>query len=390
MRTGVRTLIAMVLLAATTGPAVGQAATTVTEDGLLSGMATEAVAPGVVRVANDGYRDISVPDAGSPNSWIRIGPDDDIWVFGERSALQLGEAAEYTWDDHIPWAYEFAPDGTLWGLAFESVVSSLDGESWTERARLDERASANALAVAPDGAAWVVANDFSECPADSAGPYCTRTVLLRIDESGMSTVDGWREILDGRLAGHVPVVGPDGDVWLLAASGGSAGGSMTVDRLLRYDGTDWRSLDAPEGMSADAMGASCGIADDGTLWTAMASTGNDWHGPNDGLARLDESGWTVFAEADGVPRWGGQFWFATDYLRVAPDGSAWVNAVVGEMGCDGVARFDGETWTPFLAGHCVDDFAIASDGSVWVLASATHSDPVHLYAIAPGATTGME
>jgi hypothetical protein len=81
-----------------------------------------------------------------------------------------------------------------------------------------------------------------------------------------------------------------------------------------------------------------------------------------------------------------------DTVWVAPDGSAWVNASVpdiradGTLGCDGLARFDGESWQPFLTGHCIADLDFAPDGSAWVAARDPQRFQVHTYVITPGAT----
>ena len=140
---------------------------------------------------------------------------------------------------------------------------------------------------------------------------------------------------------------------------------------------------------------SAGVSSEGTLWAA-----GDGLAPHLSLARLDEEGWTVFTEADGVKPWGGQrAWWGTkmDTLWAAPDGSVWVNASVpviradGSLGCDGLARFDGETWQSFFSGSCISDLDFAPDGSVWVVAQERQggeSRTVHTYVITPGAVTG--
>ncbi len=203
-------------------------------------------------------------------------------------------------------------------------------------------------------------------------------MLIRVDETGTSTARGWEEVYAGHLSGHKPVVSPDGDIWL--AGVGDEPFSYSVEAFLRYDGSGWHVVEVPDGLSTADMGSdSFDFGPDGTLWAAVASPDADLHNRNDGLARLDESGWTVFSAADGVRPWGREFWFATDYLRVAPDDAVWVNTAE----CDGIASFDGTTWTPYLRGHCVDDFDITPDDAVWVLASAEDDDPVHAYVITP-------
>jgi hypothetical protein len=86
------------------------------------------------------------------------------------------------------------------------------------------------------------------------------------------------------------------------------------------------------------------------------------------LARLDEEGWTTFTAADGVGTWGGQKsdWnVPCDMLRIAPDGGVWVNATIaGTRAGDGLARFDGDAWQPFLFGSCISMAATGKQGSL--------------------------
>ena len=94
--------------------------------------------------------------------------------------------------------------------------------------------------------------------------------------------------------------------------------------------------------------------------------------------------------------------------HVAADGSLWVPSRLGEIGIvlelvignrivcgdgiDGVARFDGETWSRFLQGRCVEGMDIAPDGSVWLLAKESDASfPVaHVYVITPEAVAASK
>lgn len=58
--------------------------------------------------------------------------------------------------------------------------------------------------------------------------------------------------------------------------------------------------------------------------------------------------------------------------------------------CDGLARFDGESWDPFLAGRCIWDLDLAPDGSVWVVASAPgFASEIDTYVITPEAVAAQ-
>jgi hypothetical protein len=80
------------------------------------------------------------------------------------------------------------------------------------------------------------------------------------------------------------------------------------------------------------------------------------------------------------------------HLDVAPDGSVWLPTF------DGLARFDGQSWTWYLRGNFIEDVGIASDGTVWVQANNA-VDPrledgqdasIHTYVITPEAVAVTE
>ena len=130
--------------------------------------------------------------------------------------------------------------------------------------------------------------------------------------------------------------------------------------------------------------------------------------PYQHLARYDGSTWTIFGAAEGVRPWGGHrvgvYGMPIDMLRVAPDGSAWVNVADPDAGpesleCGGLGRFDGTTWASYLPGTCVVDYGFTPDGSAWVAAVYEDSIPetfqapdrvVDTYVITPEAVAAAE
>ena len=82
---------------------------------------------------------------------------------------------------------------------------------------------------------------------------------------------------------------------------------------------------------------------------------------------------------------------------VASDGSVWLRIMhLGEPTvpdwksgdlCDGLARFDGATWSTYLPDTCIIDIAPGPDGSVWVSAAPAGQGGTHpgnpLYIIRP-------
>jgi hypothetical protein len=367
--------------------------TPITTDALLSGMVTEEVEPGVYRVVDDGVRDLSDLEAFGVNS-LAIAPDGVVWVYSEHTGLFHLAGAEAQKAASPLGSMVVAADGSVW-LTDDGTerIRSFDGATWAEygSGAQDGREWLD-LSTGPDGTVWAVALDTG-CSTDPTLCY----VPVRIDADGAITdVPVGDDILDQPLWVDDLAVAPDGDVWMtvLAEPGG-----WDVATLLRYDGTAWEAVAPPEGtLSQQAFGhagQALGFAPDGTLWIGTSDTPDG----NTGLARLDDSGWTVFSAEDGVRPWGTWWgvWVYIANLQVAPDGSVWVNAASENSvdgGCGGIARFDGVTWTTYLAGTCVHDLGIAPDGAVWVEASVDTTSggpgPVGLFVITPEASLTTE
>ena len=100
--------------------AVTESPSPMTTDELLSGMVTEEVEPGVLRVVNDGVRDLSYPDSGYPGPWVDITPDGSVWLSGADGAMyRLGDEATFEAPRTTSWSpyLDVAPDGSLWAIA---------------------------------------------------------------------------------------------------------------------------------------------------------------------------------------------------------------------------------------------------------------------------------
>jgi hypothetical protein len=163
-------------------------------------------------------------------------------------------------------------------------------------------------------------------------------------------------------------VGVDGTFW--GIRDGHYGDPIGDDLLIRFDGTEWMTFEPPDWVPTDLM--EWRLVED--EWVSV--TRADWRAAaNEGEAGnelLLPNSLTSFRAYS----WGG--------FSVAPDGSLWVPARLGvrgafnpwgdraqsvcDHGIDGVVRFDGETWSRFLQGYCIQSMDIAADGSVWLLA----------------------
>jgi hypothetical protein len=369
MRQLVAFVLVILLLGAVAVPAAARSPTATGE--LLSGMVTEEVEAGVFRVIDDGYREVSHPDEGLwGDDAVMVTGTGDVWrITPPRRLFRLGQEELWDYDPGLvdigKVRTEAGPDGRLWTIALRSV-RVFDGTSWRRPSEShDIGGDFEAIAVGDDGTVWLLAQDS----------------LVRWPPDGEPQFEGWTDVFEGWVFLVPPAVTGDGEAWLMGTDEG--GGDIEV--FMRFDGTDWQVIAAPAGVDLmPTLGSSFDVGPDGVLWT----TGDA--GPlHRSLARLDDDGWTIFSAADGVEPWGEQpmRWFPTDVVRVAPDENVWVNATDETTHtCDGLARFDGETWQPFLSGRCISDLDFAPDGSVWVVAREPHpAAEVDTYVITPEA-----
>ena len=233
-----------------------------------------------------------------------------------------------------------------------------------------------AITVHADGRVWLKSHEL--CWTDETSAGCT----------------SWPDVFDGADYGMAGlVVADDGLVWLTALA--DEDGSVT---LLRFDGTEWQVVPTPADYPGDPTPLTHPVGmtrDGGTVWTA-----GDPFVRHQSLTRLDEQGWTTFTAADGVRTWGGQRgeWNApTDTLRVAPGGSAWVNASIATASVTDpspcgrpamvVACFAGVVAA--VLRRALSD-ALRSDGSAWVVALDRQSGEVSTYVITPGDVSTRE
>jgi len=357
--------------------------TTTTTERFLSGMVTVEVEPGVLRVVNDGVRDLT-PQAGGCERVI-VGGSDQVWrTTGCWRLFRLGQEGEWTYDPdvvHLGWGQGFASlDGRLWALeaAGPSGLDAyhlrlFDQGAWVPDPRLGEP-SRGQIQVEGDGTVWVLGTD--------AAIYWAGETAAGSSSWG----NAWISDRD-RDGVFLLSVTDDGVAWFITEP--ATDGSVS---FLRFDGAEWEVVPGPAGFHAAALHQvglrSAGVSPDGVLWTA-----GDSLSPHASLARLDEDGWTSFTDSDGVQPWGGKpgGWNTTvDTLWVAPDGSVWVDAsrplhfATGNLACGGLARFDGQSWQSFLPDSCVTDLGFAPDGTVWLVAEGADQD-LGTYIITPEA-----
>ncbi|MGD8683826.1 MAG: hypothetical protein PVG27_07750, partial [Chloroflexota bacterium] len=383
----------------------------ITTEELLAGMITEEVEPGVLRVLNDGVRDM--PCEGWPCAVV-AGQDGSIWLVRDGDDYRidrLGSLEPHTslddWDVMAPdgtvWRSDtrmVASDGTDWvsdekpkrppkGVRELTRLQALEDGSWTVRV---EGPELRGWTIAPDGTVW--------------GSYRTEDrdpVVARLG------ADGWEPLEDAPASGDL-VVTQSGELWV---GGGWLGrymehrddGSWRVHEggsLWRYredDGT-WHevTVDAVVHHPAEQHVA---VGPDGTVWFAGAEplmrdgkpvpdAFRDPTMPRPGdpfLMRFDGTEWQRWGPEDGVPPLGAEA--TPPDLMPTRDGGLWLVENPYQCADDwGVARFDvdGPTWRHFFSGDCITSMDIAADGAVWLMTPTNDEDDTfELYVITPEA-----
>ena len=356
-----------------------------TTDELLALAVTEEVEPGVLRVVDDGLGPLDYPVDWEYPYDIVAGHDGGIYVFEPGHYTRLGSGPYrgthkgFDWDleDAFPSDAGVAPDGTVWAVFGGRLYSTLWG-SGHETQHLPTMVGPEPIEVTSDGTVWAVWRDDSG------------TVF------GYLGADGWTMVGEWHFNSGLHV-SDRGEVWAVDPVGW---GFFGVHRFV--DGA-WREEEGSPNGAFDRADADVGV--DGTFWGIRDGHYGDPSG-DDRLVRFDGTEWTTFqppdwSRPDDRSRWGEP--------HVAPDGALWVPPQHGVVERDddlgggrrnvcgydinGVARFDGETWSRFLQGHCIEAMDIAADGSVWMLASQSGARfplVAHLYVITPEAVAASE
>jgi len=365
-------------------------------------LTVEEVEPGVLWVVNDGRSDFAFPVDPEVPYDIVAGHDGGIYVLEPGHYARLGEgggsAEGYKgsgWNlvDAFPSDVGVAPDGTVWAV-FESPggwrVYSKPWGSGHETQHSPTMVGLEPIEVTSDGTVWAVWLDDQE------------GVVF-----GYLEADGWTMVGEWPFDGGYLNVSDRGDVWAVIPpyDWGFSKAHRFVDGAWRneegggFEPGGWGFM-TPADVGVD--GTFWGIREhalirfDGTEWTTFEPP--DWSQPDVAMRQLADDGW-VPDHLDG-DRWGEP--------HVAPDGSLWVPSQLGVYhrdgdlggghqvvcghGIDGVARFDGETWSRLLQGRCVEAMDIAADGSVWLLASKSDAryPLAHVFVITPEAVAGTQ
>jgi hypothetical protein len=353
------------------GASAGSAPGAITTDDLLARLVTEQVEPGVLRIVNDGHRDLSRPvvgdeddvDASAFRSNLAAGEDGSVWIFGPDEFFRLGEPGSYATDEATP-AFlgrhvEVTPDGLVWALDEQAGTLRAFGEgAWAVRAE-----GVTDFDVAPDGTVW------------ASGP----AGLRRGGAAGWTTV-GKDPVWTLRYEDD-----PPGRFWVspivhdFITEGYDPG--TEVEMLVWCDRCRLELQLIPPYGSIPALGdlpdpRLADMGDAGDYWALtelrVPLAGEEFADAGvssrqiDYLVHVEGGPMTVYTNDEGVPAMG-HGGHVPGFLRAAPDGSVWLTPGGGPdpSPCSGLARFDGDTWSRYLAGTCIYALDVAPDGTAW-------------------------
>ncbi len=350
----------------------GSAPTSTSAPGPYDGFHFEQVGVGVKRLIDDGAghrpgdRDIT---HGPRADIVALEPDGSVLTCCDRPSLIFGNTTHYELHrlgDSAPmfrWSttgldvddiedMAVAPDGTLWAVG--GGLASLDVDGWTQRHGKGEN---QVMEVQEDGTVW------ADIPGKSPGIVRIRDGKSHVFSPGNGLPEATSE-WGPRTTGIAST--RDGRVWV----GVSATGPKGSGGLLRLDSDGW-SIVRPLGRGVSARVEGLAAATDGTLWVYLSRNAREGVGekrPTSHLARLDQDGWTVFDEADGVPRHRRRYAHdsgSKTLMQAGSDGTVWLAPLTNEH-CGRLVSFDRDGSSEHLAdGGCVRDLDIDADGQAW-------------------------
>ena len=287
---------------------------------------------------------------------LAVAPDGSVWAGTQAGAAHFSESRWIAYTvadglaDGLVWAIGIAADGDVWFSTHGGGVSRYRPRSntWTTYAAGNglPLPNARALAVGPDGAAWV------HVGYDHVYRFDGKTWRLAYEVGGgrwvcdiafdpdrqpwIATCDGWHAY--GAGLAHFA-----GAAWVYATVDHGLVSNAVTAVAVRADGViaagsdrgisvfqhgTWRPL--RRGPLLNRITA-IAVTPDGAAWFAYGDS--SWRPAGGGVSRFDGTTWRTFDATSGLP--------GSDNVRVlaaAPDGGLWAGA-----GCN-LARYDGSTW----------------------------------------------
>jgi hypothetical protein len=269
-----------------------------------------------------------------------------LWAWGENEiwCYTGGEWSSYA---AAPEAHLFDVayvSDTLWAVA-DFRLQYLEGDDWQEL----EGVNADAWSIEADD----------------------QTEILWVSDIGNLYRWNCEEMTDnspssyGTKVGEIAVTG-DGTVW----AAGMNGWLPWLGGLARYDDTNgsWEMV-RPWRADEDVPAQRLASTPNGNLWVVLADWSENWEALQAAgkpfvewaLAHWDgvTGVWSVFDEdlPEGLP-----------LMMAADDEAVWLvqfRGMVELMEFDGLASFDGETWSHYLTGTIVQYMGVGPDGTIW-------------------------
>jgi len=185
---------------------------------------------------------------------------------------------------------------------------------WTTYTTADGLADnhVESIAVAPDGALWVV-SPYCDSEGGGGGEYTYCIFYGGSSSHAVSRFDGqsWTAYTteDGLTSNHVNAlaVAPGGVLWFGAWNSG----------VSHFDGATWATYTTADGLASNNVNT-----------IATASDGAVWIGAEGGASRFDGQTWTTYTSADGLSD------NDVQVIASAPGGAMWIGADGG-----GVSRY---------------------------------------------------
>jgi hypothetical protein len=321
---------------------------------LPSGLVTERIGRGILRIVDDGAGHVfPIPApiqslSGVYDADAAFTPDGKVWIVGAEGLIELGRDGLHPLPERLAGRVDLtaAPDGTLWMLANDTVASFRPADpapAWDVAPAFPGGVRPEALEVLPDGQVWALSS----------------TTLARLDAVGWAPFPIDREFVSEggspRLARTT-----DGTFWLRVF------GSDDRRHLLRFDGDTFEEA-TPVGAPREGQVMSVAAGPNGELWAYVKY--DDEADRDDALARHDGSSWRQVRPQVSVPNIAVRG-FSDGNMVVGADGRVWAGTL-----SDRLVAFDGSTWTeaiatgeqPRVCGQCMQmTLRVAPDGSVWV------------------------
>ncbi|NNE69979.1 MAG: GAF domain-containing protein [Rhodothermales bacterium] len=291
-------------------------------------------------------------------------PDGALWVVGPGEWASRLDRESDRWVEFQGLVYQGEAAGIRWLLTADGqAVSEQGGELETHDALIDQ---VNSLLVSPDGTVWAGGMQdgaggiarFEEGRWETLvhpalGPIGSTATLL--DDEGYA----WFGSSSGSLSGILRLstdrmewrryLHPEAPPYVYGITQTEDGTIWTGGHQLYRKRTSWTGLSEPAALSAFVTDVAAGP--DATLWV-----GSRFYG----VLRLQEDSWDRFSTAEGLPA------PRAEALLGLPDG----HALVATPG--GMARFDGDGWSPVLQGTFGDRMVLrgglhmAPDGALWI------------------------